>query len=123
VASSQKARIGQRIDALRAVGDELEAAAVISLEGLVLAASLPEELAEERLAAMTAAMLALGERIAAELARGALEQIYIKGAGGYVLLLALNETAALTALAGAEANLGLLFLDMRQAAADLQQWL
>ncbi len=121
--SSKSARIVERLGTLRLLGSELQAAALISLDGLIMAASMPDELEEERLAAMTAAMLALGERIAAELARGDLEQIYIKGEHGYVLLLAIDERAALTALASAEANLGLLFLDMRQAAADIERLL
>ena len=68
---------------------------------------------------MSAAMLSLGERIAGELGRGMLEQVYIHGSGGYVLLTAVGEEAVLTALARENAKLGLIFLEMRRAAQDL----
>ena len=60
-----------------------------------------------------------GERIASELGRGTLEQVYIKGEKGYVVLMSVGEEAVLTALAREQAKLGLIFLDMRRAAVDL----
>jgi predicted regulator of Ras-like GTPase activity (Roadblock/LC7/MglB family) len=74
---------------------------------------------EDRVAAMSAAMLSLGERIATELGRGTLDQVYIKGAGGFVVLMSVGEEAVLTVLAREQAKLGLLFLDMRRATQDL----
>jgi hypothetical protein len=102
---------------------ELEAAAIISVEGLMIASALPEAIAEERMAAMSAAMLALGERIARELERGELDQVYIKGEDGYVVLMAVDERAVLATLASDEAKLGLVLLDMNNALADLKQML
>jgi predicted regulator of Ras-like GTPase activity (Roadblock/LC7/MglB family) len=64
-------------------------------------------------------MLSLGERIASELGRGTLEQVYIRGHSGYVILMAVGEEAVLTVLAREQAKLGLLFLDMRRATQDL----
>jgi predicted regulator of Ras-like GTPase activity (Roadblock/LC7/MglB family) len=112
--------IDQRLGALRALMPEVEAAAVISVEGLLIASSLPETLEEDLMAAMSAAMLALGERIAMDLERGQLSQVYIKGEAGYVLMMAIDERAVLTTLATDEAKLGLVFLDMQSAVADLQ---
>jgi hypothetical protein len=68
---------------------------------------------------MSAAMLSLGERIAAELGRGMLDQVYVRGDRGYVILMSVGEEAVLTVLARSEAKLGLIFLDMRRAAEDL----
>ena len=70
---------------------------------------------------MSAAMLSLGERIASELGRGGLEQVYIRGSSGFVILTAVGEDAVLTALAREQAKLGLVFLEMRRAAADLNK--
>jgi hypothetical protein len=70
---------------------------------------------EDRVAAMSAAMLSLGERIASELGRGSLEQVYIKGSNGYVILMSIGSEAVLTALARENAKLGLILLDMRRA--------
>lgn len=89
----------------------------------MIASRLPEALPDDLMAAMAAAMLALGERIANDLRRGNLRQVFIKGEHGVVLLLAVDEDAVLTALVSDEAKLGLVFLDMQRAAADLRQLL
>jgi len=86
---------------------------------LIMASALPEGVEDDRVSAMSAAMLSLGERIAQELQRGELEQVYIKGDDGYVILTAVGEEAVLTALVRPEAKLGLVFLEMRRAAEDL----
>ena len=117
---SRAARLTQRLDALRALSPELEAVALISVEGVIIASSIAADLEGERLASMSAAMLALGERIAGDLGRGALEQVFIKGQNGFVLLLALDQGALLTALASEEAKLGLALFDMRAAAVELR---
>jgi len=78
---------------------------------------------EDRVSAMSAAMLSLGERIASELGRGVLNQVYIKGSDGYVILMSVGEEAVLTVLARKEAKLGLIFLDMRRTAEDLAAFL
>jgi hypothetical protein len=66
-------------------------------------------------------MLSLGERIAGELGRGSLDQVYIRGKSGYVILTSVGEEAVLTALAREGAKLGLVFLEMRRAAEDLRR--
>ena len=70
---------------------------------------------------MSAAMLSLGERISTELGRGTLEQVYIKGEKGSVVLMSVGEEAVLTALVREQAKLGLIFLDMRRAVEALQR--
>jgi len=104
---------------LQATTPDIEASAVVSVDGLVIASALPPDVEEDRVSAMSAAMLSLGERIAGELGRGSLDQVYIKGNNGYVVLMAVGEEAVLTVLARKEAKLGLLFLDMKRAADDL----
>lgn len=117
-----KSRTEQMIERLRdlqASSPAVEAAAVVSVDGLSMASSMPANVEEDRVAAMSAAMLSLGERIASELGRGSLEQVYIKGQKGYVILMAVGEEAVLTVLAREDAKLGLVFLDMSRAVVDL----
>ncbi|HWQ03979.1 MAG TPA: roadblock/LC7 domain-containing protein [Longilinea sp.] len=109
----------ERMRELQVSSPDIEASAVVSVDGLIIASALPEGVEEDRVSAMSAAMLSLGERIATELGRGSLEQVYIKGMNGYVVLMAVGEDAVLTALASEQAKLGLIFLDMRRAAEDL----
>jgi len=99
---------------MQASSPDIEASAVVSVDGLTIASALPQGVEEDRVGAMSAAMLSLGERIAVELGRGLLEQVYIKGSEGYVILMSIGEEAVLTALARENAKLGLLLLDMRR---------
>ena len=108
-----------RLRDLQASSPDIEASAVVSVDGLTIASALPQGVEEDRVSAMSAAMLSLGERIASELGRGALDQVYIKGEEGFVILMSIGEDAVLTALAREDAKLGLIFLDMRRAADDL----
>jgi predicted regulator of Ras-like GTPase activity (Roadblock/LC7/MglB family) len=111
----------ERLRDLQASSPDVEASAVVSLDGLTIASALPQGVEEDRVSAMSAAMLSLGERIASELSRGDLDQVYIKGGEGYVVLMSVGEDAVLTVLARVQAKLGLIFLDMRRATEDLQQ--
>ncbi len=108
-----------RLRDLRASTPDIEASAVVSVDGLIIASDLPADVEEDRVSAMSAAMLSLGERIAGELGRGQLDQVYIRGDSGYVILMSVGQDAVLTSLARQDAKLGLVFLDMRRAAADL----
>jgi predicted regulator of Ras-like GTPase activity (Roadblock/LC7/MglB family) len=118
----QKTRVDQMVTRLRdmqASTPDVEASAVVSVDGLIIASSLPASVEEDRVSAMSAAMLSLGERIAGELGRGTLSQVYIHGDKGYVLLTAVGTEAVLTVLARESAKLGLVFLEIRRAADDL----
>jgi predicted regulator of Ras-like GTPase activity (Roadblock/LC7/MglB family) len=110
-----------RLRSMQAAAPDIEASAIVSVDGLIMASALPQEVEEDRVSAMSAAMLSLGERIASELGRGTLEQVYIKGEKGYVVLMSVGEEAVLTALAREHAKLGLILLDMRRAAEDLSK--
>ena len=98
---------------------DLEGAAVVSIDGLVLASALPAGTDEDRVSAMAAALLSLGERTSMELARGSLEQVYVKGDQGYVVLMRAGEESVLEGIAGSAAKLGMVLLDMKRAAAEL----
>ncbi|RME39305.1 MAG: hypothetical protein D6793_01285 [Thermoflexia bacterium] len=120
---SHAERLVERLREFQRNTPEVEASVLVSVDGLTIASALPGGVEEDRVSAMSAAMLSLGERIAGELGRGALEQVYVKGAGGYVLLTAVGTEAVLTALARPAAKLGLVFLEMRRAAEDLARML
>jgi len=108
-----------RLRELQRSTPDIEASAIVSVDGLTIASALPGEVEEDRVSAMSAAMISLGERIAQELGRGVLDQVYIRGEAGYVILMAVGEEAVLTVLASHNAKLGLIFLDMRRAVEDL----
>ena len=106
---------------LQHASPDIEASAVVSVDGLSIASALAQEVEEDRVSAMSAAMLSLGDRISSELGRGTLNQVYVKGDEGYVILMSIGEEAVLTALANNRAKLGLILLDMRRAAEALEE--
>jgi predicted regulator of Ras-like GTPase activity (Roadblock/LC7/MglB family) len=95
---------------------DIQAAALVSMDGFTMAAALPEGMQEDRVGAMSAAILGLGERAAAELGRGHLTQVFIEGDDGYVVLIGAGSQAVLTTLAQNEAKLGLVLYDMKTTA-------
>ncbi len=113
---TREERLAGALNQLMDDNQEIQAAALVSLDGFTMASALPEGMEEDRVGAMSAAILGLGERAAAELGRGALSQVFIEGDDGYVLLMAAGERAVLTCLADSEAKLGLVLYDMRAAA-------
>jgi predicted regulator of Ras-like GTPase activity (Roadblock/LC7/MglB family) len=121
LAKSRTEQLVARLRDLQASSGDVEAAAIVSVDGLSIASSLPGGYEEDRVSAMSAAMLSLGERISTELGRGSLQQVYVKGENGYVILTAVGEEAVLTVLARKEARLGLILLDVGRAVRDLEQ--
>lgn len=121
MARSRTDQMVERLRDLQGTTPEIEASAVVSVDGLIMASALPAGVEEDRVSAMSAAMLSLGERIAGELGRGMLDQVYVKGEDGYVILMSVGEEAVLTTLVRANAKLGLIFLDMRRSADDLTE--
>lgn len=121
MAKSRTEQLVARLRDLQASSGDVEAAAIVSVDGLSIASSLPGGYEEDRVSAMSAAMLSLGERISSELGRGSLQQVYVKGENGYVILTAVGEEAVLTVLARKEARLGLILLDVGRAVRDLEQ--
>ncbi len=113
----------ERLRDLQASSGDVEGAAIVSVDGLSMASSLSGNIEEDRVSAMSAAMLSLGERISSELGRGELDQVNVKGTDGYVILTAVGEEAVLTVLARKDAKLGLILLDVNRAVDDLTKLL
>jgi predicted regulator of Ras-like GTPase activity (Roadblock/LC7/MglB family) len=104
---------------LEAGTPDIEGSVVVSADGLTMASALPADVDEDRVAAMAAALLALGERSSSELGRGGLEQVFVKGEQGYIMLMEAGHDAVLGALCREDAKLGMIFLDMKRAAKEV----
>jgi predicted regulator of Ras-like GTPase activity (Roadblock/LC7/MglB family) len=113
------ARLDHALRDLLMQAPELEAAAVVSFDGLAMASALPAGMDEDRVAAMSAALLSLGEKAAQGLGRGDLSQVYVEGETGTVFLVSCEEEAVLVAVAAAGAKAGLMLFEVRRAAADI----
>jgi predicted regulator of Ras-like GTPase activity (Roadblock/LC7/MglB family) len=99
----------------------VEACALISEDGLMIASALAANMEEARVAGMTATLLSLGGRAAMELGRGGLEEVVVRGDDGYAVLVSAGRGALLLALTNENSKLGLVFFDMREAVRSLQK--
>lgn len=117
MAVSKAARLAGALDDFITQSVDVEAAAVVSFDGLTLAAALPPEMDEDRLGAMSAALLSLGEQAASGLGRGLLNQIFVEGEHGYVFLMSAQDQAVLAAVTNRSAKIGFMLYEMRRAAA------
>jgi uncharacterized protein len=108
---------------LRSVSPDIVGSAMVSTDGFIIASLLPSEVDEELVSGMAAALLGVGERIAAELMGGSMEQTYVKGRLGYVILNAVGKEALLIVLTTPDAKLGLVFLDVRRRVQELARLL
>ncbi|MCA9691996.1 MAG: roadblock/LC7 domain-containing protein [Myxococcales bacterium] len=100
---------------------DIEAAAVVDNDGLMMASSLPQDVEDDAVAAMSAALLGMSERIVGELGRGSFELNMIRGDQGYTILTRAGHEAVLIVLTSASAKLGLIFLDVQRAAREIDR--
>ncbi len=111
--------LNRALRSLQSGTPEIEASAVVSEDGLIIASALTQGLEDSRIAAMSATLLSLGARSATELQRGSLEQVFVKGESGYVILTNAGPHAVLLAVARKEAKLGLIFFEMKRAGDEI----
>lgn len=112
-------RLAAALDEFLAVSPEVEAAAVVSADGLPMASALPPHVEEDRLAAMSAALLTLGERAAAGLGKGHLAQVFVEGDTGHVILMSAGPNAVLVGVTDRQAKVGLVLFEMRKTASQV----
>lgn len=117
---SRTESLNRALRALQSGLADVEASALVSEDGLVIASALQQGIEETRVAAMSAAMLAMAGRSAQELRRGKLEQVYVKGDDGYAILMSAGPHAVLLALARKESKLGLIFFELQRASEELK---
>jgi len=98
---------------------DIEASALISDDGLMIASALPQHVEEMRVAGMSSTLLSLGGRAAMELERGELKQVLIRGDKGYTVMVRAAQGTMLLVLTSADAKLGLIFLDMSRAVTQI----
>ncbi|MEN6436410.1 MAG: roadblock/LC7 domain-containing protein [Anaerolineaceae bacterium] len=119
VTPERSEKLVDQLRTLQRTSSDIEAAIIVSVDGLTIASALPEYLEEDRISAMSAAMLSLSQSISGELKKGTLEQVYIKGTEGFVVLMAVGSDAVLTVFASKNAKLGLVIFEMKRAAEEL----
>jgi predicted regulator of Ras-like GTPase activity (Roadblock/LC7/MglB family) len=125
---SKKTRSGSRLDEINRILQKLqnesagvEASALISEDGLIIASFLTADMDETRVAGMAATLQNLGARAATELTRGNVREIVVRGEIGYAIMINAGRGALLLALSDESGKLGLIFFDMLEAIKALQE--
>ena len=104
---------------LRTASPDIIGAAVVSIDGFIIASVLPSEVDEELVSGMAAAMLGVGERISSELMSSVMEQVYVRSEKGYVVLNAVGSDSVLVVLTTKDAKLGLVFIEVKRRCQEL----
>ncbi|MFO0751535.1 MAG: roadblock/LC7 domain-containing protein [Myxococcota bacterium] len=123
MANTRHDNITKLIKALATNTPDVEASAVIDNDGLMIASALGAGVDDEAVAAMSAALLGIAERIVRELGRGAFEMVMTRGSEGYVILMRCGKDAVLSVLTTSSAKIGLIFMDLRRTAGEVAKLL
>jgi hypothetical protein len=91
----------------------------VSVDGLTIASQLPVGIEEDRVGAVSAALLSLGERSSQEMDCGDLSLILLKSASGYIVTMSVGANAVLSIMSNENAALGRVFLELEYAAERL----
>jgi predicted regulator of Ras-like GTPase activity (Roadblock/LC7/MglB family) len=118
---SRSEQISKLLKNLSTTTPDIEAAAVVDNDGLMIASVLPGDVEDDRVAAMSAALLGMSERIVRELKRGNFSLVMLRGSEGYTILSRCGPDAVLTVLATDTAKLGLIFLDVTRTTKEISR--
>jgi len=99
----------------------IQATAVVSTDGLVIASRLPDEVEEDRIGAMGAAILSISSRSGEELDRGDIQRVLIEGNEGYILIRSIGDVAILVVLVEKDVRLGMLFYECKNCIQKLSE--
>lgn len=113
---NRRERLAQILSQLVESSGDVRGAAVVGRDGLIIAAHLPAKMEQARVGAVAAALLSLSGRSIGQLERGEFQQTLIQGTEGNVLITDAGKNAVFVALTGKDVNLGMVFLEVREAA-------
>ncbi|MGB9695106.1 MAG: roadblock/LC7 domain-containing protein [Caldisericaceae bacterium] len=119
--TNKPAQIIEILKSMKSDNPDIEALAVVSLDGLPIASLLPSDAEEDRVAALSATILALGERTSEELNKGLLEQAYVKGESGYIITTGIKNLAALMVVTNKDAKLGMALYSIKKGIQEIEK--
>ena len=98
----------------------IEGAALVDRDGFIVASRLPDNMEEERVAAIMAAFQGLAQRCAEELGRGRPIQFFLQSESGYVVVADAGDDTCLAVVSTRSAKPGMLLLDLRRTVAEIR---
>ena len=116
----EKEKLTRILQKLTSTGD-VEGAAVITRNGLLIASNLSEDIKGETLAAMAAAMTGAAETAVRELKKSSPERIIVESKNTKLIAMGAGEQAILTCIVNPDAQLGLVLIQMNKATLALKK--
>jgi len=107
---------------LKSKGD-IEAGAIVSRDGLLIAADISQNFNAEAFAAMTATMLGSAETATSEMSKGVPDRVIVESNDGKIIARGAGFKALLVVMTGPKANLGLILLEMERASQKIKELL
>ncbi|MFX1393253.1 MAG: roadblock/LC7 domain-containing protein [Promethearchaeota archaeon] len=108
---------------LQTLHDNIEgvrSSAVVSAEGLIIQSILEEGISDIKLAAMTATILSVAERVLIELKSGILDVAILQGDEGNFAIMEAGEEMILAVCLDVEARMDLCFIEMRKVSDQIK---
>ena len=108
---------------LQTLHDNIEgvkSAAVVSAEGLIIQAILEEGISDIRLAAMTATILSVSERVLLELKSGTLDVCILQGNEGNFAIMEAGEELIICVCLDVEARMDTCFIELRKVSEQIK---
>lgn len=97
-------------------GTDITGAVAVGLDGIVLASRMANDVNADRVGAVAATMVGVTRRVSQELKIGTSEEMIIKAANGFFMVLPAGEQALLAINLKQGANLGMVRIEARDAA-------
>jgi predicted regulator of Ras-like GTPase activity (Roadblock/LC7/MglB family) len=104
---------------LRSEGTGVQAVVLISSDAMPLASDMPEGITEEVLSATASSLIASSEKVARELDRGIIDQVYMRGEDGDLVVVRVNDDALLACTVDPDAKMGMTLLEVNRCARKL----
>ncbi len=111
------------LEKLKNSSQVIEATALVSSEGFIMASILPDSLGEERLAGLSAAFMGLAERCTDEMGKGSPQQLFILTDNGYIAMMGVGNGTYLSVLASRQGKPGMILFDMKKTSEEIRKLL
>lgn len=101
----------------------IEAAAVMTRDGMPVVTCLKRDVDPGTLSAVSASLLSLAERTLADMKKGELQQVLIQGSEGFVLMVGVGTNAVLSIVSECDSKLGMLLHEAKLSAKQIAHML
>jgi predicted regulator of Ras-like GTPase activity (Roadblock/LC7/MglB family) len=116
-------QLTEALRGLRRASPHIVGTAVVTGDGFVVAADLPDETYEKKVTIMAMAMLTMGQEATDELGSTDVERVLVESRDSYIVMVNAGPGAVLAAVASKEMILGLLLVAIKETAAEISSLL